>query len=211
MAGQNPGFVSQGEQAGLDRLDDLAIVTAGQVGAANAAGEEGITGHEQLKRSEMKADGALRVSRRVQHLGWELREADELAFGQGIVRRRCFRCSDAQPCSLHLHHFEQREIPFVQKDGSSGETLEYECAAHVVNVRVGNQDLLELEAEFGEAVMNSAHFVAGVDDDGFMRFFVAEDGAVAGQRANRERLQDHALIVKRRRVWGDSWRMWSAG
>ena len=44
---------------------------------------------------------------------------------------------------------------------------------------MGDENLLELEAELGEAAVDAADLVAGIDDDGFAGFFVAEDGAVA--------------------------------
>src|SRR5208337_3783439 len=85
---------------------------------------------------------------------------------------------------------------FVQKDGRTGEPLELERAAYVVDVGVGDENLLELEAELGKAALNAADFVAGIDDDGLTGLFVAQDGAVAGERADGEGLQDHGLIVR---------------
>ena len=62
--------------------------------------------------------------------------------------------------------------------------------------RVSDENLLELEAELGEPAVNAADFVAGIDDDGLAGLFVAEDGAVALQRADGEGLKDHAFIVR---------------
>ena len=59
VAGDDFGFVGQGEQAGLDGVDDLVVVAAGQVGPADAAGEECVSGEDHLERLEMEADGAL--------------------------------------------------------------------------------------------------------------------------------------------------------
>ena len=60
---------------------------------------------------------------------------------------------------------------------------------------VSDNDLLDLEAEFGEAAGDAAHFVAGIDDDGFPDHLVAKDGAVALQRADWKALKDHGSIV----------------
>jgi len=73
--------------------------------------------------------------------------------------------------------------------------FELERAAHVVDVGVGDENLLELETEFGEAAMDAADLVAGIDDDGLAGHFVAEDGAVAGQRADGKGFQNHDFIV----------------
>ena len=79
--------------------------------------------------------------------------------------------------------------------GAPVRLLELERAAYVVDVRVGHDDLLELEARLGEALMNARDIVAGVDDDGLVGLFIAEDGAVAGERADGKGLEDHGSIV----------------
>ncbi len=50
--------------------------------------------------------------------------------------------------------------------GAPVSRLSLQRAAHVVDVGVGDENLLELEAEFGEAAVDAAHLVAGIDDDG---------------------------------------------
>ena len=62
----------------------------------------------------------------------------------------------------------------------------------MVNVGVSNQNLFEFQAKFGEAAMNFADLVAGIDDDGLVGFFVAQQGAVACEWADGKGLQDHA-------------------
>ena len=43
-------------------VDDLVGVAAGQVGPADASGEERVAGEDHLERREMEADGALGVT-----------------------------------------------------------------------------------------------------------------------------------------------------
>jgi hypothetical protein len=43
--------------------------------------------------------------------------------------------------------------------------------------------------------MNARYIVAGVDDDGLAGVFIAEDGAVAGERADGKGLEEHGFIV----------------
>ena len=68
----------------------------------------------------------------------------------------------------------------------------------MVDVGVGDENLLELEAELGEAAVDAAHLVAGIDDDGLVGLFIAQNRAVAGQRTDRKGLKDHASIVELR-------------
>ena len=67
----------------------------------------------------------------------------------------------------------------------------------MVDVGVGDEDLLEGETEGGEAAMDAADFVAGIDDDGFAGGLVGKDGAVALQRADGKGLENHEFIVER--------------
>ena len=61
----------------------------------------------------------------------------------------------------------------------------------MVDVGVGNQNLFEFQAQFGEAAVNSVDLVAGIDDDGLMGFFVAQQSAVACEWPDGKGLKDH--------------------
>src|SRR3979490_1765666 len=68
----------------------------------------------------------------------------------------------------------------------------------MVNVGVGDDDLPHLQIvlfDQGEDVFN---VVAGIDDHGLARGFVADDGAVALQAANGDGFVDHWSIVRGR-------------
>ncbi len=191
VAGEDMGFIGEGQQTGVDRVDDLAGVAAGQVGAADASGKKRIAGDEHLERGKVEADRALGMAGGVEDLGGVTIEAHELAVGERGIGRGGFRGWHAEPCGLGGHHFEQGQIAFVEEYGRAREALELERSAYVVDVGVGDENLLELEVEFGEAALDAGDFVAGIDNDGFAGFLVAEDGAVAGERADGEGFQDH--------------------
>jgi hypothetical protein len=69
----------------------------------------------------------------------------------------------------------------------------------MVDVSVCNKNLLEFEAELGEATGDSPNLVAGVDDNRFMGLLVAQDSAVALQRADGEGFEDHGTYFKANR------------
>ena len=73
--------------------------------------------------------------------------------------------------------------------------LEFERASNMVNVGVSHKNLLEPEPQIGDASKDAADLVAGIDDDGFSGFFVAEKSAVALQRPDDKCFEDHAHIV----------------
>lgn len=125
----------------MDRVNDLAVVASWQVGAADAAGKQRVAGNYHLERQEMEADRALRVSGRVEHLGWVGRKADLHSVGEALVWRGGFRGRDAQPRGLLSHHLEQGQVIFVEQNGSAGETLEAERSSNVVDMGMSDKDL----------------------------------------------------------------------
>ncbi len=198
MAGNDSGLVGQGEKAGVDGVDDLLGIAAWKVGATDASREESVASEDHLQRREIKTDGTLGVTWSVDNSGGVVVEADMTSIRETFVGRSGFRGFDAQPGCLSRHHMEERKVIFVEEDRRSGEGFELECAANVIDVGVGDEDLLEGETESGEAAMNAVDIIARVDDDGFTGFLVAQDGAVALQWADGEGLEDHGFIVERR-------------
>jgi hypothetical protein len=65
----------------------------------------------------------------------------------------------------------------------------------VIDVSVGDKNLLELEAKLGEALVDAAHFVAGIDDNSLAGLLVAQDRAIALQRADGKSLKNHCSIL----------------
>lgn len=61
----------------------------------------------------------------------------------------------------------------------------------MVDVSVGDDDLLDGELMLGEEGEDAGDVVAWVDDDGLAGGFVAEDGAVALEGTDRESFEDH--------------------
>jgi hypothetical protein len=195
VAGQDPGIVGKRQEPGLDGFNDLARVATREIGATDAAVEEGITGDDHFERREVKTNRTLGMARSEQDFSRVAIETDFKAVGEAEVGSGHIGCGDPDPCGLLFHHFEKGEIVLVQKNGSAREVLQLECSAYVVDVAVGDQDLGELESEVGETAVNPADLVAGVNDDGFGGVLVAEQGAVALQGADDEGLENHQDIL----------------
>ncbi len=181
----------------MNGLDDLLAIAPRQIGAADASGEEGIAGNHHFEWSEMEADGALGVTRRVNYLGWIRGESDDLSVDHGFIGRSCFWRRRSEPSRLDVHHLEQREIILIQQNGCAGEALELEGATDVIDVRVGDENLLQREALGLKPAVDSRDLISGVDDDRFAGGFVAQQSAVALEGANGKGLKDHAAILKR--------------
>jgi len=86
---------------------------------------------------------------------------------------------------LLADHLQHRKVVFVQQDGRAGPLLEFLRAAHMVDVAVRQQNLLEREAELVQPAVNAPGLAAGIDDDGLASLFVAQNGAIRLQRTER--------------------------
>src|SRR5208337_3442209 len=64
MAGEDSRLFGQDEQSIVYGAEYLPSVAARQVGAADAAREERVSGNEQIQRGKMQTDAALSVTRR---------------------------------------------------------------------------------------------------------------------------------------------------
>ncbi len=129
----------------------------------------------------------------VKNLGGDAVDADCLAVGQVAVRRGDDRRLDAEPGGLHVHHGDQREVALIVEDGRTGELLEALRPGDVVDVGVRDENPLDAQGVLRQSGEDAWNVIPGVDDDGVMRDFVAQDGAVTLQRADWKGLADHVL------------------
>ena len=104
-------------------------------------------------------------------------------------------CGNPEPAGLHLHRAQQTQILLVEKYRRPGCFLKQDRSAYVVDMGMGDDDLAQGEAMLLQPGENLRNVVSGIDDDGFMRNLVAQDGAIAAQRANGKTFKDHAIIL----------------
>src|SRR5689334_4724578 len=64
----------------------------------------------------------------------------------------------------------------------------------MIDMRVGDGDLFHLQVMFRDNRQHVFNVITGINDDCFPGGLVADDGAVALQRANRKNLVDHAVV-----------------
>jgi len=103
---------------------------------------------------------------------------------------------DSEPTGLYVHQFDEGQVELVIEDGSTGESLELLGPGDVIDVGVGDEDLLEREPVVREGGDDASDVVAGINDDGLVGGFVAEDGAVTAKRADDENFMDHEFILE---------------
>ena len=211
VAGEDAGGVGEGEEARVNGIEELPGVAAGEVGAADGAGEEGVSGEEEVVVREVEAEAAGCVAGSVEDRSGESRwrgfgegsagetevvaDADEAVVGGAVVGSRDLGGGDAEPARLEVHDVDHGEVELVVEDGGAGEGFEAGGAGDVVDVGVGDDDLLDGELVLREQGEDAGDVVTWIDDHGLAGGFVAEDGAVAAERAYGEDLVDHGWVL----------------
>src|SRR6202158_2406838 len=100
----------------------------------------------------------------------------------------------ADPCCLYVEHFQQRIVILIEQDWRAALRPQLHRAAYVIDVGVGDDDLLHVKLVLADDGDNVFNVIARIDDHGFARGLVADDRAVTLQRADGKDLVDHNLI-----------------
>jgi len=204
VTGVDDGVIGELEEFGVQRIHDLIEGATPEIGTADAASEESVS-REELRLSEMdftgilgeiQADAARRVAGGVNDVGLEATPTERVAFLEKMIDIDEFGSFHAEKGGLDFHAVIKGEIIAVHHNGRAGVLVELGEAADVINVGVGADDELDDEFIAAQKTEDSFDFIAGVDDDGFAGFGIADDHTVALEHA------DGQLDVDHRRVGG---------
>src|SRR5690606_30699311 len=114
VAGDHGGVLVEGVETADGALDG-GIVAAPQVGAADAAAEQGVAGDQQLGPGKPEAGGARRMAGSVQ--GHAAAAGQFLVVDQPLVRRRHRGVGHAEHAALHLQIVPEELVVLVQVQG----------------------------------------------------------------------------------------------
>jgi hypothetical protein len=195
MAGHDYSFIGQGQQRVVQRVQYFLHRSAREISAADGPGEEGVAGDEFFLGREVEADAAFGVAGSMEDVGGERTGSNGFAGRNAAVDFNFAWIAHADPCGLRVEHFQKSVVVLVEQDGSAGGGAEFHGSADVVDVGVGDDDLFDLQVVFAKQGLDVFDIIAGVDDHGFVSGLVADDGAVALQRADGEDFVDHSTIV----------------
>ena len=165
MSRDDGDLVGEGEDTLVNGGEELAGVAPREVGATDGASEEGVSGEEDGLIGEVKADAAFGVAWSVKDGASDAGDGNEFAVLEGVVWSMDGGGRDAEPACLDVHHFDQGQVVFVVEDWCAGEFLEAVGPGDVVDVGVGDDDLLDGEVVLGKQGHDAGDLVAGIDDD----------------------------------------------
>ncbi len=195
MARHDNGFVGKREQSVVKRAQDLLHGAAGEISAADGSSEESVAGDQLFLGREIEADAAFGVTGRVQDLCGVCTGRDRLPGSDALIDFNLAGCWHADPVSLRIEHVQQSVVILIEQNGGASSGAELHGSANVVDVGVSDHDLLHRQVVFADCFENVVDVVARIDHHRLARGLVADDRAVALQRADREDFVDHPFIL----------------
>ena len=83
------------------------------------------------------------------------------------------------PIRLQIEHLQKGVIVVIEENRRASCGTQFHGSAHMVNVSVRNHNLFYGEIVFLDDRQNIGNVIAGIDDHGFERGLISDDGAVA--------------------------------
>ena len=194
MAGKDDGVVGKLQQVRFDRGENTRSIAAGEIGAADGITKQSVAGDQFLFLRNPEAETTLRVAWSEQHLEIYAAKLEDRAVRSQDIDFHLGRGGNAEPAGLEVEHVELGAIAFVHIDRRARQRAQLRRPGHVIDVAVSNDDGLRLELMAVENGRDLGNIVAGIDNNRFMRFLVAEDRAITVQGADREYNMQHGGI-----------------
>ncbi len=193
------GLVTEGEQHAGNGLHQDVVISARQVGPANPAGKQRVA-HEQVVSpfplapfplfQNLQADSAWAVTRGVVDAHLVIAEIN----GRHVVEHINGRLGpDLEPEHRALLDdvLVERKVVAVQIHRRvEGEPRRID-AAHVIEVGVREQDVLDLHVAIANGPKDLVDLVPRVDDNRLFRALTADDKAVFVERGDRSDFENH--------------------
>src|SRR5208282_1510023 len=142
-------------------------------------------------------DAALGVAGSVENVRCEVTRSQRFAVCDARFDGHRARRGHAEPGRLYVEHFQQRVVILVEQDWRARQCAQLHGSADVIDVGVGDDDLLHFQLVLTDDGKNVFNVVARVNDHGFVRGLIADDRAVTLQRAYGKDFVDHQSIVER--------------
>ncbi len=137
-------------------------------------------------RRHVETYAALRVTRRVQHLRFVASPAYSVTLAQQFADFNLFWRLPANPSSLHVQHAIKLQIVGMHSNGRAGLFLESAKSPYVIDMRMRDDDRGYTQFVAMNDFEDSLRVIAGINDQSFERFWVADNMAIALQYSDRQ-------------------------
>src|SRR6478672_7730519 len=132
---------------------------------------------------------------RLQNLGCQGACFDGVRLTEAVVDLNLPGCWHTDPRRLHIKHLEEGVVILVQENGRSRGGSQLHGSADVIDVRVGDDDLLNLKLVLPYQPEHLLDVVPRIDHDCFVTSLVSDYRTVALQRTDGNDLMNHEDIL----------------
>lgn len=194
MAGMDFGAGREREQFLADGAEELSVVAAGQIGAADGTFEESIAGDDAARFGDIKAHASGGMAGGFEGAECVAAEGEDIAFGQGPLDGGEFNGRQAKEGGLVADGLVEGEFAGVHVDFDAEGGFGLGEGADVVQVGVGDEDGLDADVELVDGGKNDAGFVTGIDEESFAGVLVGQHAAILLEvKTHRDYLVNHTL------------------
>lgn len=167
MARVEDGLGWKGEEDAGDAREQLPVGAAGEVGAADAPGEEGVATEDYRRGVALgdEDDVSPGVAGEFPHPEGDPGRLDEVAIGEEAVGARTLRPAGEEDGQVPDGGGEEVGVGPADGDGDLGEEPpEFAVGSDVVGVAMGVEDEFGLDAEVAKASPDEVGFSSRVDE-----------------------------------------------
>lgn len=194
MAGMDFGAGREGEQFLADGAQELGVVAAGQIGAADGALEECVAGNDAVGFGNVEADASGGMAGGFEGTECVAAEGEDIAFGEWAFDGGEFDGWQAEEGGLVADGLVEGEFAGVHVDLDAEGGFGLGQGTNVVQVGVGDENGLDADVELVDGGKNDARFIAGIDEEGFAGVLVGQDAAILLEvKTHRDNLVNHTL------------------
>ena len=194
--------VTHGPQTLGDAIDQVLVVAARKIGAANAACKQHIADKRTFDLGRIKHHMAWRVPRAMAHLQGVLAEGD----GVAVVQPTCGREGARRRKTIARSGLRQTVNPKLialmwADDGQVQALRQFSRATCMVDVGVGDPNLFQRDAQLFASILQRIQIATGINDGGFHGFIAPDDGTVLLERGDWDGfVMKHFEMLIHRRV-----------
>jgi len=201
VPGDEHRVVAHGPKPLPDAADELGVVALGEIGAADAAGEQHVAHEGALRLHGMKHHMPRRVTRAVANVQRAVPDLHRIAVGQPPRGGEMPGGRKSEHLALLRQAVDPELVARVRADDGQAQALgQLGGAAGVVNMGVGEPDRLEGHTKLLGRVDEAVQLATRIDHGSVQRFVAPDDGAVLGKCGHGD-----GLVAKH----GDVEKMWA--
>src|ERR1700730_4337185 len=187
MAADETDVVAERQQLVLDRLDQRVVVAAGNIAAADRTVEQHVADMGKAHFPAEIYDAARRMAGAMQDVEAQLADRDPVALMKPAVRRKIAHACHAKPRAAHHYIVEQEFVGHVRAfDRHLERVAQLGGAADMIDMAVGQPDLLHSDVRLLDRGLNFRNVAAGVDHHGFPGGLAPDQGAVLLEQRHRD-------------------------